>query len=107
MTDALHLTPAIAPCDLKAPIPKDARCQEASILSRETYFPCGAPAVAIVYHDREKRGYYMCLPCADHNIRNRDAKLIRVNFAGRVLVGRAQKVGRDWRHKQKEGKLHV
>jgi hypothetical protein len=95
----------ISPCDIRKPIAKDARCQEASILSRATYIPCCAPAVAIVYHDRDRRGYYMCLPCADHNIRNRGGKLVKVNSAGRVLVGRAQKVGRDYRHKpvQTEG----
>ena len=57
-------------------IPDDARCQEASILSRATYIPCNAPATTIVYHDRDGRGYYMCEPCADHNIRNRGGKLV-------------------------------
>jgi putative hemolysin len=57
-------------------IPKGARCQEASPMSRRLYIPCGAPAVAIVYHDRDKRSYYMCVPCADHNCRNRGGRLM-------------------------------
>jgi hypothetical protein len=44
--------------------------------SREDYIPCGGPAVAIVYHDKEHRGYYMCLGCADHNCHNRGGKLV-------------------------------
>ena len=87
----------IGPCEESKPIPKGAQCQEASVLSRESYIPCRAPAVAIVRHDKDRRSYYMCLPCADHNIRNRGGKLIRVNFAGRVLVQRARKLGRDCR----------
>ena len=66
----------IGPCDITKPIPEGARCQEASMLSRGSYIPCFAPAVAIVYHDRDRRGYYMCAPCADHNVRNRGGKLI-------------------------------
>ena len=61
---------------VNGPIPKDARCQEASIFSRESYIPCGAPAVAVIRHKRE-RDYYMCLGCADHNLRNRGATLVR------------------------------
>ncbi len=68
----------IPPVDLASAIPDDATCQEASILSGIAYFPCGEPAVAIVYHDRDRRGYYMCLPCTDHNVRNRDGYLLSV-----------------------------
>lgn len=53
------------------PIPEDSKCQEASVLSRFDYIPCGHPAVAIVYHRRDRRAYLMCHPCADHNVRNR------------------------------------
>lgn len=56
-------------------IPDGSRCQEASILSRGTYLPCSQPAVAIVYHDKDNRSYYMCLPCADHNLHNRGGVL--------------------------------
>lgn len=59
------------------PIPKDAQCQEASIYSRESYIPCGSPAVAVVAHDKDGREYYMCLPCADHNLRHRSGRLVR------------------------------
>jgi hypothetical protein len=58
-------------------IPKDARCQEASVFSREKYIPCGAPATTVVSHDRDGREYYMCLPCAGHNVRNRGARFVR------------------------------
>ena len=46
------------------------------MLSGAAYFPCGQPAVAIVYHDKDRRGYYMCLACADHNVRNRGGRLV-------------------------------
>jgi hypothetical protein len=49
------------------------------MLSFGGYIPCSAPAVAIVHHDRDGRGYYMCLPCADHNLRNRGGRLVRTN----------------------------
>ncbi len=55
-------------------IPKGATCQEASTQSRGMYIPCGNPATAIIHHDRDGRGYYMCPPCAYHNIRNRGGK---------------------------------
>lgn len=64
------------PCDELRPIPQDARCQEASPFSREVYIACNAPAVAIVRHDKDRRSYYMCLPCADHNLKNRGGKLV-------------------------------
>lgn len=51
-------------------IPRDARCQEASSFSRETYLPCGAPAEYVIEHVGE-RCYYMCRACADHNVRSR------------------------------------
>ena len=57
-------------------IPQDARCQEASIFSQSAYIACNAPAVAIVYHARDRRGYYMCLGCAHHNIKNRGGKWV-------------------------------
>jgi hypothetical protein len=59
------------------PIPPDAKCQEASIHSREFYIPCSSPAVAVVRHEKDRRAYYMCHPCADHNIRNRGGVLVR------------------------------
>ena len=48
-----------------------ATCEEASVLSKETYIPCGQPAAEIVWHNKDRRAYRMCAPCADHNIRNR------------------------------------
>lgn len=66
----------IPPVDETKPIPKGATCQEASTLSRKAYIPCGRLATAIVRHDRDRRSYYMCGPCADHNVRNRGGKLV-------------------------------
>lgn len=53
----------------------DDRCEEASMLSRETYIPCNAPAVSLVKH-RNEGPYRMCAACADHNVRNRGAELV-------------------------------
>jgi hypothetical protein len=52
------------------------RCQEASIHSRETYIACGKPAVAVIWHEKDKRAYPMCHPCSDHNVRNRGGRLL-------------------------------
>jgi hypothetical protein len=53
------------------------KCEEASIHSKKTFIPCGAPAVAVVWHERDgKHTYLMCAPCAFHNVRNRGGKLI-------------------------------
>lgn len=66
----------IAPVDESLPVPEGAHCQEASIMSRAAYVPCGAPATSIVRHDKDGRSYLMCTPCADHNLRNRGGKLV-------------------------------
>lgn len=55
---------------------KDKTCEETTgiISGTDTYIHCGRPAVALVKHICRREGpYFMCLPCADHNIRNRDA----------------------------------
>jgi hypothetical protein len=59
-----------------APMPAGAVCQEASIFSRASYLACGTPAVALIYHERDRRGYLMCAGCADHNVRNRSGKWV-------------------------------
>ncbi len=51
-------------------------CEEASILSRETYIPCNRPAKFNVYAPVEKRTYRMCEPCAIHNEANRGCKVV-------------------------------
>jgi hypothetical protein len=66
----------IPPCNESAPIPADAVCQEASMFSRNSYIPCSRPARHIVRHDKDRRSYYMCDGCMDHNIRARGGKLI-------------------------------
>jgi len=39
------------------------------MLSRERYIPCNAPAVSVLYSERDRRMYRMCDMCADHNTR--------------------------------------
>ena len=51
------------------------KCQEANLhgicIAGEPV-PCGAPGAKVVFHQHDGRHVYvMCLPCADHNIRNR------------------------------------
>ena len=52
-------------------------CQEANlsgVCKPGTYdpIPCGQPGAKIIFHQHDGRNVYvMCLPCADHNIRNR------------------------------------
>jgi len=71
-----QITPIPPVCE-DGPIPDDALCQEASSLCVAGYVACGEPAVAIVYHRRDHRSYYMCSQCADHNVRNRGGLLLR------------------------------
>lgn len=52
------------------------KCQEASVLSFATYIPCGAPAGAVVWHEKDKRAYIMCAECAWHNVKNRGGRLL-------------------------------
>lgn len=85
------------------------------MLSVASYIPCGRPAVAIIYHERDKRGYFMCQSCAYHNVCNRggkwvggseeteylrelamdedDAPLLRVNHIGIVICPSCKGVG--------------
>lgn len=66
------------PTDLTQ-VPDDARCQEASTFSMTDYIACARPAVAIIQHNGRSEGpYYMCGPCAHHNIRHRDARAVCV-----------------------------
>lgn len=59
--------------------------------------PCGEPAAAIVWHGRPgERQYAMCYACADHNVRNRGARLLlvtnrqlRMKLAKNEFTGRA------------------
>lgn len=58
------------------------RCEEASIHSRETFIPCGAPAAAIVWHQHDgKHTYLMCAACAWHNVKNRGGRLLMTTDA--------------------------
>lgn len=56
---------------------KEHCCEEASTLSRETYIPCNAPADVVVYSEKDGREYRMCIPCANHNVRNRGMRKLR------------------------------
>lgn len=52
----------------------EGKCQEASILAKEKYIPCGAPAKFMVIQSDGNR-LRMCDTCADHNVNNRGASL--------------------------------
>ena len=55
----------------------EGRCEEASLLSRETYIPCNAPAVSVVgWKGRSDKPIRMCADCTRHNIKNRGGELI-------------------------------
>lgn len=51
-------------------------CQEASIHSVSKYIACGAPAEALVWHEKDQRVYPMCKACAFHNVHNRGGRLL-------------------------------
>lgn len=57
------------------------RCEEASLLSRETYIPCNAPATSLIHSSVDRRHYRMCAACADHAIRHRG-----MTFVGKYLA---------------------
>lgn len=59
------------------------KCEEASQFSVTEYIPCGQPATAVVWHQRDgKHTYLMCAACADHNVRNRGGKLVAIVLKG-------------------------
>ena len=58
------------------PIAEGSECQEASPRSNHFYIPCTRPAVAIIFHEGDRRGYLMCAGCASHNVRNRGGKWV-------------------------------
>ncbi|MHB1260308.1 MAG: hypothetical protein ACYC2H_01190 [Thermoplasmatota archaeon] len=68
---AVQDEPRIPMVDAATPPPTGATCQEASPLSAGAYIPCGAPADFTVFHEKDKRAYHMCQPCAAHNTGNR------------------------------------
>jgi hypothetical protein len=86
-------------------IPDGARCQEASVLSKEKYIPCFAPAVAIVFSPKDRRAYWMCPGCASHNLSNRGALLVYTSTdsfsLGLIMEEKrmraAQDAGRGWK----------
>jgi hypothetical protein len=49
-------------------------CQEDSL--HVPGLQCGAGAAAVVWHQRDKRAYPMCAPCAWHNVKNRGGRLL-------------------------------
>lgn len=56
----------------------DSKCQEHVPIRGhpEGSMPHGAPADAIVWHEKDRRAYFMCAGCADHNVKNRGGKLV-------------------------------
>ncbi len=52
----------------------DRRCEERI---GSAGYQCGAPAKVLVKHKGRNEGpYFMCLPCADHNILHRDGEAL-------------------------------
>jgi hypothetical protein len=39
---------------------------------------CDRPAYGLIWHDREREAYKMCLSCAEHSVDNRGAILLAV-----------------------------
>jgi hypothetical protein len=61
------------------------KCEEASVLSREFFIPCGAAAAAVVWHRNDgKNTYLMCAMCAWHNVKNRGGRLLMATDARAV-----------------------
>ena len=57
----------------------DRTCEETTGMIGEQYLRCGAPAVVLVKHKGRNEGpYFMCGPCANHNVRNRRAEPLLV-----------------------------
>lgn len=53
---------------------KDKTCEETTGTIGENYIRCGRQAVAIIKHrGRDEGPYFMCGPCASHNVQNRNA----------------------------------
>ncbi len=52
-----------------------ALCEEASPMSKEEYIPCLISAIALV-DNGDSQPYLMCFGCANHNEKNRGAKII-------------------------------
>lgn len=67
--------------------PKGARCQEASPLSGKFYIPCGQPATQVV-KTNDKHAYTMCQMCADHNVRNRGARVVQADEVVEIWDGK-------------------
>jgi hypothetical protein len=59
-------------------------CEEASILSRETFIPCGMPSVGLVWHSKDRRAYRMCRGCTFHNVSNRGGILLAAAAEGEL-----------------------
>lgn len=52
-------------------------CEEASIVSHQTYIPCNRPARYVVGWARRREGpYRMCESCTEHSVSNRGAEII-------------------------------
>ncbi len=72
----------IVPVVDEATVSAGALCQDSAAQARSFYVPCNAPAVAVVRRNAEDRGYYMCLVCADRNLREGRGKLMATTHAG-------------------------
>ena len=58
-------------------LPRGATCEEVvtALHCRECmqpiYLRCEHPAKVVVWHEKDRRAYYMCEVCGSHNIHNR------------------------------------
>lgn len=63
--------------DIGVRVPPYATCEETTggttcnACGEMKYFRCGNPASMAVWHQRDRRVYYMCTWCGSHNVRNR------------------------------------
>lgn len=58
-------------------LPLDATCEEVVTAvpckncQQLIYLRCEAPAKMVVWHQKDRKAYYMCEICGDHNVHNR------------------------------------
>lgn len=57
----------------------DRTCEETTGMIGDRYLRCGAKAIGLVKHRNRNEGpYFMCGPCANHNVKNRNAEALLV-----------------------------
>lgn len=61
-------------------------CQEVVTANQFMTINCRKPAVCLIWHDRDKRAYFMCHMCGSHNMMNRSGRLVIDATPGGELV---------------------